>query len=155
MRGTADTGALPFIPDYATLSIGAATPAWSESFFSRAPNGSEKRKQAAMVNIPIDNPDVICPDCRRPMVELHKMADVSGNDALGIDGGMGGFGNPYSSVGRGMILFDMFVQLIDFAFGSLIAAGRGRKLKRLAAATLPQFPRSLICPSCFFLLRRR
>jgi len=108
-----------------------------------------------MFGVPIDNPDVMCPDCRRPMIELDKMARAARDDAEGLDLGDGYFGNMYSGAGRSILALELFFQMIDMLFGSIRAAFRVRKLQKLAAENLPQFPRSLICPACFFLLRRR
>jgi len=108
-----------------------------------------------MFGLPVDNPDVICPDCRRPMIELDKMARAANGDAVGLDAGDGYFGNMYSGAGRSILALELFFQMIDMLFGSIRTAFRARKLRKLAAETLPQFPRSVICPVCFFLLRRK
>jgi hypothetical protein len=91
----------------------------------------------------------MCPDCRRPLVELSKYRRViDGDAAVGDAIDIPRRYNPASEV---FFLFAVFDAMLD----SIFVMAHKSKAKKLCARELPGFPNSLVCASCLFLLRRK
>jgi len=105
-----------------------------------------------MYNLPGDNLDRPCPDCHRIMVDLSRYGDTE-DIGGGLDSSdLSGYGYGYGqSAGEIFFLFAIFGAI----FESIGAAFRRARLRRICRRVLPEYPRSLICPSCLFLARRR
>jgi len=104
-----------------------------------------------MFNIEVENPDVMCPNCHRTMVELAKFYH-----AMHEDGGTMGTEAPLF-VGMGfrfglnpIAVLELLNGLWDLLFLKL----RNKKVERLCTEVLPRYPKSLICPNCLYLWRR-
>lgn len=100
-----------------------------------------------MFNLPIDNPDVICPHCRRPMVDLAGYDLAVRRDVHRSDGF-----RPKNRVGIPVFLV---LGLLNSLTDSLVQWLRARKVDRLCRQELPLYPKSLICPVCLTVLRRK
>ena len=100
-----------------------------------------------MYNMPSGNHDVICPECRRVMVAL------AGYDRAQQTGGLTDNQDVFAVMGHRnpFVLFEAFNWVMDY----FIDVRRGKKIECLCRDILPHFPRSVICPACLFLLRRK
>lgn len=101
-----------------------------------------------MFGIASDNPDVMCPSCRRVMVDLKGYDEASGGDALSMSDG---FRAPSRGGRQIFLLFEVF----DFLLESVLMMAKVRKIKRLCQDELPANPKTLVCPVCLFVFRRR
>ena len=92
--------------------------------------------------------DVLCPDCRRVMVELARYAPVAGADSAPMDDAL-----PMPSLrGDSGGLWEVFsiFGLLAGVLTSLFTGGfRRRKVQRLCQTLLPEYPKTLICPAAF------
>jgi len=100
-----------------------------------------------MFNLPIDNPDIICPSCRRPMVDLAGYDLAVRRDVERTDG--------FRPKNRAGIPVFLFLGLLNWLTDSAVQWLRIRKVDRLCRQELPPYPKSLICPSCLSILRRK
>ena len=111
------------------------------------------RQPDDQTNVPRDDDWVSCENCRTWMVPLakHEVESVS-----------------YSLPGRDDVLHDSFwwwgwihfVALAVFGlfvvlYEEIVTAFRRRKLAKLKAEILPQFPNSQVCPRCLKVQRRK
>lgn len=104
-----------------------------------------------------DNSWVPCPDCRTALVELDGYDRVVGRDAVAYNDG-GDDTGPYF-LGFGMRMAGFVMSLVGAAVASLVGGTaislRERKVKNLCRTLLPQYPNTLICPRCLFVVKRR
>ncbi len=98
--------------------------------------------------------DVLCPDCRRVMTELRRYAPVAGNDSAAMDDIL-----PQPTLrdegGGFWMMFAVFGFLASAITNVLTGGLRRRKVQRLCQALLPDYPKTLICPACLFVARRK
>ena len=90
----------------------------------------------------------ICPDCRCKLLKLHDFEGVSSRDAPRFD--------DYDS--SAVRLWGLCVNAFDF-LKSIWRGGdemkRRRKAKQLSEEILPEHPKSVICPDCFVVDKRK
>jgi hypothetical protein len=98
-----------------------------------------------MFNLPNAKIDRMCPDCRRPLVELSKFAAVLDNDAMLRDN----FSTPFGYAGRTMLI----LELIDIMINNIAWTFRRQKIINIINKTLPDYPHAEICANCLFILR--
>ena len=106
-----------------------------------------RRKGRLLMSVPFTSSEVFCPECRRPMVELAKYQRAIDGDSILGDATPA----PIGPAGRAFFLLSIF----DFVLDAISMALHQSKAKKLCARELPQFPNSLICPKCLFLIRRK
>jgi hypothetical protein len=99
-----------------------------------------------MFNLPNAPTEHMCPDCRRPLVELASFAHVMDNDGMLRDS----FASPIGMGGRTLL----FLQLFDMLLDNIIWLFRREQIKRIIRTTLPDYPNAQICANCLFLLKR-
>ena len=103
-----------------------------------------------MFNIQVDNPDILCPECHRTMVELAKFYH-----SMQEDGTMGTDAPIFIRSGFQYGLNPIAViELLNGAIDAIFLKFRNKKVERLCAQVLPRYPKSLICPNCLYLWRR-
>jgi len=102
-----------------------------------------------MFGLPTDA-EVICPHCRRVMVDLASLDDAAGRDAAGNSTGSG-YASPRNAAGSVFLFFGVIDVIMDILFSIF----HRRKVKRLCQTVLPQWPKSLVCASCLFVMRRK
>ena len=81
------------------------------------------------------------------MLELQKFEGVSSRDAAGFGGKEA---RDYWFWGWWAVVHD----LLSEVWHSIGLAWRKRKVRRLRAELLPQYPNTLICPQCFHIIKR-
>jgi len=99
-----------------------------------------------------DNPDINCPDCHTLMVDMSKYADAL-NEGVGF-----GADSPLYLRGagrRGGLNPFGFAELIGSLVDGILDIGKNSKAKRLCRDTLPDYPKSQICPKCLYVFRRK
>jgi hypothetical protein len=109
-----------------------------------------------MFGMSSDNPDVLCPDCRRPLVPVRTFARALGLDTtvLGDD-----FTSPLDGSGEidgaGATIFAF--EVVNAAIDGVLNWLHRQKAKRLCRRLLAENPRTknLICASCLFVYRRK
>lgn len=92
-----------------------------------------------------DAPDewVECPHCHSPMVPLRAHEVNKSSESPAVEAELWEF-----------LLWGWIAFAVNFAHGLVTYASRKRKLATLKRDVLPRFPRSLICPRCFYITRR-
>jgi hypothetical protein len=98
-----------------------------------------------MIGLSSDDPDLMCPDCKRLMVRLDRYETAI--DAHGAEAAGGGF-TPVTRMTIGFLMFDWLIN-------ALFAWRHRAKSRKLCAEVLPNYPNSMVCAYCLFLYRRR
>ncbi len=99
-----------------------------------------------------DNPDLSCPSCHRPMVNMTDYYDALetgvgisiGTELPLIVGARRRYINPFA-------VAELFGNLVD----NILNFGRDRKGAKLCREILPNFPRSQICSECLYVYRNK
>lgn len=101
------------------------------------------------MSVPFTSSEVLCPECRRPMVELAKYQRVIDGDSLVGDA----IPLPSRFNPGGRVFF--FFAIIDLILDSIFMMAHKTKAKKLCARELPGFPNSIVCTQCLFVVRRK
>jgi hypothetical protein len=96
-----------------------------------------------MMGLSSDDPEILCPDCKRLMVLLYKYEGVI--DSQGHQDGMAEVLPAVEGL-RHLLIFDSLLNVI-------LAWFHRRKARRVCALHA-DYPQSLICPTCLFVFRR-
>jgi uncharacterized protein YbaR (Trm112 family) len=103
-----------------------------------------------------ENADVVCPDCRRPLVPVRSFAQALGLDTTVL---ADDFASPMDHSGEldgpGATLFAF--QVLNAMVDGVLGWFHKLKAKRLCRRLLEENPRTktLICASCLFVYRRK
>ena len=84
-----------------------------------------------------------CPQCRSVMISLSEYEIQSASEFPSIEGDLLGF-----------ILLGWWIFVYNFVIGFIGFGGRKAKLAKQKKEVLTQFPQSLVCPRCLYVLRR-
>ncbi|HEX8552758.1 MAG TPA: hypothetical protein VF681_14510 [Abditibacteriaceae bacterium] len=88
-----------------------------------------------------------CRECRYPMMELKKF---DGDSSYGVSDFNNKDATDYWLWGLWAIAHDLWLDL--WKGGRLVA--RKKKVEKMRAEILPQFPHTMICPQCLHVERR-
>lgn len=94
-----------------------------------------------------------CPECLYPML---KLSEYDGNCSLDAPG----FNSPDArdspfGISGWTLVFDILREVGDDVGTAVRNLARRRKVKKLRAETLLQWPQTLVCPHCLFLRKER
>ncbi len=104
-----------------------------------------------MISISTDNPDVSCPSCHRPMINMTDYYEA-------LDTGIGISIGSESPLVIGCIRRRInpiaVAEILGTLMDSVLNMSRDRKGAKLCREILPRFPRSQICSQCLSVYRR-
>lgn len=86
---------------------------------------------------------VECPQCHSVMVSLSEYEIRSSSEFPAIEGDLLGF-----------LIWGWWIFVYNFVLGLIGFGGRKAQLAKRKKEVLPQFPQSLVCPRCLYVLRR-
>ncbi len=101
-----------------------------------------------MYNLTSDNADVLCPNCRRVMVDLDDYGAAADTGILNTNVGGGWMSWQAEEVFWAIDIFNVLVAAVVDVF-------RKARVRRMCRRERAVYPRSLICPACLYLLRRK
>lgn len=101
-----------------------------------------------MLGFSSDNPDLSCPSCHRPMVNMVDYYESLGTGigiSIGSDSPMI-IGNWNRRAVNPFAIAELISNLID----NVLNFGRDKKGAKLCREILPNFPKSQICSECLY-----
>ncbi len=98
-----------------------------------------------MMGISSDDPELMCPDCKRLMVRMDR---YEGAIDMYVGEGSGGGFIPVTRSTAGFMLF-------DWCLNSLFAWRHRAKSRKLCNSVLPEYTNTLVCAQCLFTYKRR
>ena len=84
-----------------------------------------------------------CPQCATGMLPLHSYEIQKASESPTVGADMWEF-----------IMWGWWAFVYNYVNDLVTYGSRKRKLAETKAATLPHFPRSLVCPRCLYILKR-
>ncbi|MBC8143791.1 MAG: hypothetical protein H7Y38_20360 [Armatimonadetes bacterium] len=103
-----------------------------------------------MFGMSSDNPDLSCPSCHRPMINMSDYYDALGTGvSIGVESSLI-IGSGRSRTLNPFVPFEAFSNLLD----NLLNWGRDKKGAKICREILPHFPNSQICSECLYVARR-
>ncbi|MBC8134934.1 MAG: hypothetical protein H8F28_03495 [Fibrella sp.] len=106
-----------------------------------------------MLGFTSDNPDLSCPSCHRPMV---NMTDYYESLGTGVGIGIGSDSNMIVGYGMRRTINPFAVgELLGSLIDNVLNMGRDKKGAKLCREILPNFPKSQICTECLYIYRNK
>lgn len=98
-----------------------------------------------------DTPDINCPNCNRPMVDM-KTYQKALQDGIGV----GADSSWLIGAGRNRTINPFAVaELIGNIVDSILDFFRNKKAAKLCEQVLPEYPKSQMCVLCLFVYKRK